>query len=237
MINKLRSSTCFFGVFAVALAFVVSSSCRKNELDPIKVDFGYAYQPVSLGSTWIYLVDSITYDQDFGKADTLVYRVKEEVISFFVDGQNDTNYMVSRQLQMDTSKTLFTFNRNYSIKLTKTRYEINDSSVRKIKLIFPPTLYQYWDANAFNQLSVDEYQIIEQKAFETVNGIAYDSTIHVLVRDELNVIKKDYALEIYAKNKGMIRREIVQYVDKDANPTTNKKKGRTVTMILESYVK
>ena len=61
------------------LAIMVGISCTK-ETEPVdESTFGYDFIPVTKGKSWIYVSDSIIYDNGGTKIDTFVSFIKEEI--------------------------------------------------------------------------------------------------------------------------------------------------------------
>jgi hypothetical protein len=222
-------------IFGLFVALLIGSSCRKNELDPEPVKLGYDYFPTDSGATWVYRVDSIVYDVfvQGGTIDTIVYWVKHVIEGEFKDASGDLNQKVSRYLKSDSSLP-FIFSTNFSMKVSNFRAQVNDSSGIFVKMVFPPSIYQYWNGNAFNAQNVEEYQIIDKKAKDIVVDVVYDSTIDVLHRDEDFQIQRRYGMEKYAVKKGMIHKREIDY-DVESHDGKAVRKGHDYTYTLESF--
>lgn len=221
--------------FSLFIAMVIGSSCRKNELDPEPVQLGYNYFPTDSGATWVYRVDSIVYDAfvQSGTIDTMVYWVKHVIEGEFTDASGVVNQKISRYIKSDTSLP-FKFSINFSMKVSDFRAQVNDSTGTFVKMVFPPSLYQYWNGNAFNSRNDEEYQIIEKKAKDIVAGVVYDSTIYILHRDEDFQIQRRYGMEKYAVNIGLIHKRVINY-DVESHDGKAVKKGHDYTYTLESF--
>lgn len=225
----------FFGVLAL-ITFLIGTSCRKNELDPTPVELGYEYFPNTVGMEWTYRVDSIVFDGyavDSGKIDTITYWVKHIVDANIFDGSGDSAQKISRYIKTAPNKP-FLFNRNFSMRITKFRAEVNDTAGRIIKLVFPASLHQYWDANAFNSRQSEEYQIVDKKNTEVIGGSQYDNTLHVLQRDVEYFIQKRYGIEKYAKHIGMVYKSDIKW-DLTIKDNVSKKDGYDCTYTLVEF--
>ncbi len=221
----------------ILVTTIAGSSCRKNELDPEPTQLGYSYFPTDSGTTWIYKVDSIVYKSftTKGTIDTVVYWVKHVIDGSFVDGVGHVNQKVTRYLSSDSGAN-FVFNNNFSMKVADFRAQVSDSAGTFVKIVFPPSLYQYWDGNSFNAKSTEEYQIIAKSTKDFVQGIQYDSTIDVLHRDEEYFIQKRYGLEKYANHFGLIHKREINY-DIEVRDTVRVKKGYDCTYTLEKFIR
>ena len=134
---------------------MVEMGCRKNAIEPRPNDFGYGYFPLNIGNTWIYQVDSIDYDAFAKTIDTFRFLVKQEIVDTIIDNQGVRSSIVEVS-RTDSLNGAFVFDRNMVKRITAFRAEVLDSNVRVINLVFPPSLYKYWDANAYNTKNKEE---------------------------------------------------------------------------------
>ena len=140
----------YISIFGLLAAFSLSEiGCRKNELEPKPNDIGYGYFPLEIGNTWVYQVDSIDYDAFAKTIDTFSFLVKQVVVDSIVDNQGVRGSIVEL-FRTDSLNGTFSFDRRLTKRIAEARAEIIDSSVRVINLVFPPTLYKFWDANVYN---------------------------------------------------------------------------------------
>ncbi|MCB0733778.1 MAG: hypothetical protein KDC76_04330 [Bacteroidetes bacterium] len=211
------------------------SACRKNEVEPTTTHFGYNYFPLDSGYSWIYRVDSVVYDDYVagGTIDTIRYWVKHTVVDDYIDGQGNMSYRLSRFIKTDSAAP-FTYSTELTARIINFRAELEDSSGRYVKLSFPPSLYKYWDGNAYNSKESEEYQIIQVSDREQVGAKWYDSTIHVLHRDDEFFIQKRYELEKYAAGVGLIYTSTISW-DLDIRDTVQVKKGSETQYWLEEF--
>ncbi|MDC1431175.1 hypothetical protein N8223_02870 [Bacteroidia bacterium] len=88
-------------IVCLILAFA-GYGCKKNEVVP-NVDHSSKYQPLALGHTWIYQVDSI-YFQGNGsqKPDTFHFLQRNKIASSFTNEQGQLSYKINRSVKKDS---------------------------------------------------------------------------------------------------------------------------------------
>ncbi len=198
----------FFG-----LLFFVTFACKKKTEDP--PDVGYAYAPENIGKYVIYDVDSTVYD-DF-KHDTTYfkYRIKEKLEEVFTDNQGRNAIKLVRYIKKYVDSVSYD-NISWTVKdvwnytKTATTLEVVEEDIRFTKLIFPVKEESTWNGNANNTLGEWEYQYSSTDRAETINGTAFDNVLMVTQKDDKNknAIHREYFVEKYAKEIGLVYREI-----------------------------
>ena len=211
--------------------------CRKNELEPSNRDKGFDYVPLDSGSTWYYRLDSINFDPFTQPGiDTFVYYIKQEIVGL----EEDDNGTVTATISSSRSEQLegpYTFNRFFERRLVDHRAEVVDTNVKTIHFMFPPVLYKFWDGNAFNQRSEEEFEMVELTTNETINNVTYDSTVHVLQRDDDFRTLRNYGMEKYAKHKGLVYSHQINWTKKTIGDPEEVPKGYDYTYTLLRFEK
>ena len=92
-----------------------------------------------------------------------------------------------------------------------------DSNVKVVLLTYPPRLFDFWDANAFNTRMKEEYEVIDIVASDSVENMSFGETIHVLQRDEDFRTVRNYGLEKYSRGVGLIYSRQIAWVKKTLN--------------------
>lgn len=192
--------------------------CRKNRLEPKSNDSGYAYFPFSIGNTWMYQVDSINFDAFNASSDTFRFFVKHVVTDTIRDINGVKNGVVS-SFRSDSLNGNFVFERNFTKRIVNYRAETTDSNIRVVNLLFPPSLFKYWDANAFNTKPEEEYEITDFRRNEVIGGEAYDSTVHVLQRDDDFKTLRKYGIEKYVKHVGLVYSHQIHWTKTTIDPS------------------
>lgn len=204
-------------------------SCKKDVAPPL--DVGYGYFPTNVGHWIIYDVVTIEHDAPVNKHDTAVFQIKEIIESTFLDNEYRETQRIERYLRSDSTLPWVIKDVWFS-NLTSSTAEKVEENVRFIKLIFPISLEKTWDGNVSNPQDIWNYEYTEVDAPYTINILSFDSTVTVLQIDEGNLIEKNYALEIYAKNVGMIYKELL-LLETEVDGTITI--GSELTMNINSY--
>lgn len=196
------------------LATIAVAGCRKKNTEN-PPDLGYSYAPDVLGKYVVYDVDSTVYD-DFSR-DTIVYkyRIKEKLAETFTDNQGRTAIKLIRYIkrydpsrpydQMDwTVKDVWNYTR------TATSLEVVEENVRYTKLVFPVKTDVSWNGNAQNTQPAMDYRYLFTDLRHVVNGTTFDDVLCVEQKDDKrkNVIHRQYYIEKYARNVGLVYREV-----------------------------
>lgn len=209
----------------------IFSSCKKDEIFPAPA-LGQDYFPVTIGSSIIYKVDSITWNDFYTpvRVDSFSFFIKFEIDSSFIDNQGRESFYWRKYYRTDS--TSWQLVKNYSLTKTETRVESFEENIRYIKLTFPVSNTATWNMNALNTLSstssyYDEYDMPYQNG-----SFSSDSTLVIINRNQESLIGKDYHKEIYAKHIGLVNRQEIS-VEKE---TSGKwKKGYLYSYSIISY--
>lgn len=218
----------------VGLIFGAASSCKKDNHLPI--DFGYNYFPTAVGNWILYSVDSIYHDVKLLKHDTNQFQLKEIIESTFLDNAGRPAQRVERWRRANDTSAWHLTDAWVSVLTEKTAERVEEN-LRYIRLAFPVNRQQFWNGNALNVLDQwDHYYDGEALHIpRTLNGVFFDSTITVIQRENENKVERENALEIYAKNIGLVYKK---FIDLDLDFTTAEiTKGLEYTQTVISYGK
>ena len=199
----------------------VMYSCKKNDSNNT-VDAKYQYFPNDTGHYVIYDVDSIKFDPfydstDSRHVDSVHFQLMEITQSIFNDNAGRPTMRIERYTRPDSNAT-WTILNVWSATRTATTAEKFEDNLRFIKMIFPPSTTTTWKGNSYIDLTgvtdlswmADwDYQITALDVPYASNGQSYDSTLTVLQHDEENLIEKRFGKEIYAKNVGMVYKQML----------------------------
>lgn len=214
-------------VLNILLLLIIIScvlSCKKENYKD-NTNYGYNYQPDSIGSFVIYKVDSAVY-QDFDKTVrfSTIY-LKEKIGDGFIDNigryANVIKRYYSDTLSNDTISTRWEqYNANYIVKTVKTLERVEDN-LRYIKLVFPNDVNTKWLGNKYitipppfildtaNYYINDWKYTIKNKDKYFNNTVrAFDSTMLITAIQDSSAITKTYSVEKYARNVGLIYKEM-----------------------------
>lgn len=200
-------------ILILALLFV---SCRKERKDTAP-DFGYDYYPGTVGSYIEYDVDSISYIQ-LPQEDTLVFkfRIKEKIDCVITDNQGRPTLHITR-FKKNYDPLVPYSQQNWIIKdvwaanISKSTVEVVEENVRYVKLSFPVTLNKSWNGNAQNTIGRWDYKYTAVDENATYGILFFPKTLTVTQKFYPTQIGYQKYVEQYAKNVGLIYREVIDY--------------------------
>lgn len=191
----------------IVLALALLSACKDDP--PIKTDFGYNYQPLSVGQWVEYDVDSIVYDDFAQTVTTYAFFVRETVVETFEDAEGRTSYRVERS-KREAETDEWKVYQSYALVLDGIRLERVDNNLRTVPLIFPPEAGEDWNGNAFNTLDEESYtyDYVDRKV--NFGPMTLDSTLRVIQNNDTdNFVLKTYTEERYARDVGLVYKEFL----------------------------
>lgn len=203
--------------FLPAIALVISSlffACQKDNSAASTIDIGYGYAPDKIGFYIVYDCDSIVYNSFTKKIDTFKFQTKEVIESNYTDNADRPTQRIERY-RKNYSKTIpysamaWTLKDVWAANKTNKSFERVEENERFVKLTFPVDKNNTWNGNAFNTMGEWNYKYVDAHVKRTLAGTNFDSTTQVVQINKETLIDKKYYVEIYAKNVGMIYKEIV----------------------------
>lgn len=206
----------------ILVLLLLTISCKK-ETESVTFDFGYSYFPDDSGTYVIYKVDSVLYN-DFDPLNlkrSSTHYLKEVITEQFTDNLGRTARKVERFVADSLDKPWIPFNVWYLVK-NKTNAEKVEDNIRYIKITFPVSVGNTWRGNKYNELN--HFPFVDLK-FTTTNfdwnyevksinetfsnaEVFSDSTMTILQAADSSNVQKVYSLEKYAKNIGMVYKEL-----------------------------
>ena len=202
-------------MFVLTAAFFLFTACKKDQKIP---DTGYSYFPNNIGHWCIYEVDSTVYD-DF-QNDTFFYRyqVKEVVESYFTDNSGRQAMRIERYKRpyidsIPYANLPWTISRVWTFVRTSSTAEKVEEDQRFIRLAFVPREDKKWNGNAFNTIGEWEYKYQSVDEPYMINTMNFDSTLSVIQKDDINLLNRRYYKERYARNVGMIEKNVIDVFD------------------------
>ncbi|HMN33379.1 MAG: hypothetical protein IT215_03060 [Chitinophagaceae bacterium] len=212
---------------AVLLIISVMSlaSCGKQVIPASGVELGKEYYPIQVGHFIEYAVDSIKYN-DFNKSiDTISYELRDEITSEFQDDQGRASFLVTQYKRMTPNEGWLN-NMTYYITPTDFNIEIIENNIRFVKLVYPVKTNTKWDGNVYVASQTPELSWYHNWVYSYTNineeyhtgYIHFPSTVTVneaneYAGDSTNNLysTRTFSRERYAKNVGLISREIVNW--------------------------
>ncbi len=185
---------------------------NKTETTP---DVGYDYAPINIGKYVVYDVDSTIYDDFHHDTTYSKYRIKEHLAEAITDNQGRDAIKLIRYIKkynplVSYDNMSWVLKDVWSYTKTKTTLEVVEEDIRFTKLAFPANQGAIWNGNANNILGEWDYTYNYVNNTETINGTAFDNVLYVEQKDDKskNAIHRQFYIEKYAKNVGLVYREI-----------------------------
>lgn len=208
-------------LFIVVCSFLVVStvtSCKKEKEPP--VDFKYEYFPVRVGQYSIYEVDSTVYDNFSDSIYNYIYQIKEIYESEYYDNQNRLTYRIVRYYRKTASDD-WQVQHVWAVNRTNLTAERVENNIRTVNLRFPVKNGLMWNANVYNSNGEQNFEISNLDIPYLLGSQTYDTTLTLVQQaDTGNLISYKYKFEIYAKNVGLVYKEIND-VEDQKNITPN----------------
>ncbi len=186
-----------------ATTLVLPGGCKKDE-PAAAVDLGHAYFHSTIGSWIEYRVDSMRV---VGQAvSEWSYDIREVLTENFSDLEGRPAQRIIRYTRdssgMWQPKDVWWQTRDM------VRAERSEENMRRVKLVFPPRYSSFWNTNATNTSEPFELTYDEVDVPWSVNNLSFDSTVLVIGTYETNVVNSKIYMERYAKNVGMVYRQV-----------------------------
>lgn len=196
--------------------FILTISCSE---DPIELDFGYTYQPLRVGLSWVYEVEETSITQAIET--NWRYDLKVTIIDSFKTDAGIYSYWLQRQTRSDENQPWNALD-TWSIQQTANQLLQNESNITFVKLVFPPAPGLTWNGNQFNNLAEngnifngqgsEYYQLTAVGEVKDLpSGQRFERTLTVIHNDfEDAIVGQDKRSESYADGVGLIYKEIIQ---------------------------
>lgn len=226
----MKSSRLSYYTLVLLTSVLLFSSCNK-EKNASKPDMALNYFPLKVDQINIYNVDSTVYN-DFNNSTTLFqFQLKDIVVGKFKDGEGYETYRIERFKKTSTEDWFF--QKLITRRILNSRAEEVIDNKRYIRLVFPPSLQSAWNGNLYNDLDVWKHEITAIDIPLTIGTNLLDSTLSITQHNEVNLIREDVYLETYAKDVGLVVKEVKAY-DKDIS-SGRIRRGFKYKMQLDSY--
>lgn len=226
------------------------SSCKKETIPADDVSLGQEYFPTSLGHFIEYQVDSFLYNDFAKRIDTFRYELRDVIVDTFTDNENRLSQLITRYKRKDATQP-WVAEMDYYMTKTPYRVEVVEDNLRFIKMVFPVKENVKWYGNAYiSANSNSELTWLEQWYYKYdrislpfTNGLLiFNDAVVVNQNDYVqgnpdvdpnNYASKIFAKEAYAKNIGMVYREIENWIYQST--TTKYRSGFKIIYRAKNY--
>jgi uncharacterized lipoprotein YehR (DUF1307 family) len=215
----------YYAIISILLISLLITSCKKEETYTSNYDYGYSYFPDDSGCYVIYKVDSVLYnDFDRSMKYTTIY-LKEKIGAQFLDNMGRTAKKILRYysdtISTDITSTVWDqYNANYIVK-TPIVVERVEDNLRYIKMVFPNEINKKWLGNKYitipppfvldstnYYLNDWKFTIKNRDKFFSDGISTFDSSLLISQIQDSSAITKTYSVERYARNVGLIYKEM-----------------------------
>ncbi len=207
-----------FWIFSFFLIFALYSCDNGTVIAP--ADSPEDFYPVEVGKYWIYQVDSIIIDDLGATICPTSSFIKEEIASVLSQDNLTTVYVLERSYKK-TESDPWVISDIWTITQGRNYIQRSEENLRFIKMQTPLRIGNTWDGNQFDSeliLTVKdeaipiyknwEYMVLDLAVGEDIGGIAYDDLMVLQQADDENQIERRYSVEKYARDVGLVYREM-----------------------------
>ena len=211
-------------IFLPFTVIIALFSCEQQTTDVFSIDFGYNYLPVEVGKFYEYRSDSIIYDPSETGTEILSSStfVREEIVDTTTDNTGETWYIIERSERSDEAQQ-WQIRRVYRISRSEDQALRNEDNLDLVTMVFPLEEGKEWDATQFFDEtlivtvageSIEQYkswgaQLVRLGQSYTVEGMEFEDVAEVRYADNENLIERRFAQEVYARDIGLVYREMV----------------------------
>jgi hypothetical protein len=208
-------------IFSILLSILfIFYSCKKEEQEAPESNNDRLYYPVKTGDTLYYDCIFINIDKAVNVFDTTIYELKEIFESTFTDETGNTNFRIE-QYTKQNNDSLWVFSKASYVMVSNKTIERVDDNIRIVNINFPLLSGKQWDGNSKNTYAAKTFEIIEIDATDVINNKTYNNSIlSILQEDNENMIEKYFAIEKYAKNKGLVYKKTININELEPLPGT-----------------
>lgn len=192
----------FTGILLLSCLMLLA--CKSE--NAAKPEMAYNYFPLKIGSEVIYKVDSTVYNFQNPSGFTFNFQLRDLVTEKFIDGQGNEAYRIERYKKTATQDWFF--HKIITRKIVSFRAEEVIDNRRYVRLVFPPTLQSTWNGNTYNDLGAWKHEMKDLDVPLTIGTNKLDSTLTIHQYNEVNLIREDVYDETYAKNIGLVAKEV-----------------------------
>ncbi|MEA1875179.1 MAG: hypothetical protein U9N51_12255 [Bacteroidota bacterium] len=202
-----------FGILSIII--IIFACTKENETFFASLDRGY--YPLESGAYNLYEVTEIIIDEPSNIYDTAKYQLKELIGGSYQDDLGTTTYLLLRYKRENANQS-WDVSDVWSVQYNDYRLFVTEENIRYVKMIFALAINKTWDGNAYNTLDANDYEITNLDESFMLNGQSYDSVLTVIHEADSSLIHKNYALERYARDTGLIYKEITYINSQEIEP-------------------
>jgi hypothetical protein len=161
---------------------------------------------LQVGNFQIYDVDETNYFP-LEDPEELHYQIKTEVVDSFEHTEGNYTYVVYRS-RRDSENDAWTYIESWSVRVTDLEAIVSENNISFVRMTFPVAVGKKWNGNAYNASEEDEYEITVVDQPYQLGDTQFEHTLTVDQENRVDLLFNDRRFEIYAKDIGLIYREV-----------------------------
>lgn len=230
-----KSRKYFFLILSIP--FFLSMQFCKRETDTFTVMPVTDYYPTQVGKYIIYQLDSTIFTNFETTKEIHSYQVKDIVDAEITDNLNRPSYRIRRMIRDSAGLKPWTDIATFMATPLPNSIEYVENNLRFIKLKSPVRENYFWQGNSYINADGDldylkswEYNYTNVGQPYLIGNKAVEHTVTVLQSDEMtgdpalfpnNVASKNYSVEVYGKNIGLIYKDFIYWLYQKNNTLGN----------------
>ncbi|MFT5646622.1 MAG: hypothetical protein ACI976_001304 [Aureispira sp.] len=184
----------------------------------------FDYYPIEVGKYKVYQIDSIVYDEYNCTIQTATYQIKEVTATETMDGEGAVTFIIKRYFRSTSADAWVLYN-IWTEKIEDNQVQRVENNQRIIKMVSPMQEGRHWDGIVYIRRdtlvsirggSIDMFkdwddfvcEDIEVGFIDTLSNIAYTDVAKIIHVDKTNNIERRFSTEIYAKDIGLVYKEM-----------------------------
>lgn len=198
--------------------------CKKKTNTDYQKLLGLEYYPVENGRFVEYDIDSTVYNDLTLTSVTYQYRIKEIFNGTFTDNEGRTAWRLERYIKKKHptkpyDSIPYTIKEVWKCNPDNKKIELTEKNIPYIKLIFPIEKGATWNGHAKNTMGEQTFRYTDVDKSETLNGIFLPKVLTVEQKNSETLLSKDYYNEKYAKDIGLVYKEMISVFSNTLNPS------------------
>ena len=162
--------------------------------------------PQRVGAYQIYSVDQTVYSE-VASPEESHFEIKMEAMDSFPDVNGDYTYVIHRS-KRGNSADEWEYLDTWSSRVNDQEAIMNEENISFVKITFPVKNEKEWNGNEYNTNDEDVYQMKSVDEPFTIGDQAFSKTVFIDQEDIEDLLIKDKRFEIYARDIGLIYKEV-----------------------------
>ena len=230
-----KSRKYFFLILAIPV-FLSLQFCKKQK-DQFSVTPVSEYYPTQVGKYIVYQMDSTVFTNFETTKEIHSYQIKDIIDAEITDNMGRPSFRIRRTIRDSAGTNPWTDIATLMVTPLANSIEYVEDNLRYIKLKAPVKENYFWQGNSYinaegtlSYLKLWEYNYINVDQPYNINNILIENTVTVLHIDEStgdplsspnNIASKNYSMEVYGKDIGLIYKDLIHWLYQKNNTLGN----------------